>query len=142
MTFTPLHRGGTGTPLLCVHGFMDTWRTWELVLPQLEARHDVLAPTLPGHAGGPPAARPFTWADATDALERAMDGAGVERAHVVGNSLGGFLALQLAARGRADSVVGPYTIGPLGDSTLRSFGAYRVRRGRLVFDRLLTPPGP
>jgi hypothetical protein len=43
---------------------------------------------------------------------------------------------------RADSVVGPYTIGPLGDSTLRSFGAYRVRRGRLVFDRLLTPPGP
>jgi ABC-type branched-subunit amino acid transport system substrate-binding protein len=43
---------------------------------------------------------------------------------------------------RTDSVVGPYTIGPLGDSTLRSFGAYRVRRGRLVFDRLLTPPGP
>jgi branched-chain amino acid transport system substrate-binding protein len=43
---------------------------------------------------------------------------------------------------RTDSVVGPYTIGPLGDSTLRSFGAYRVRRGQLVFDRLLTPPGP
>jgi branched-chain amino acid transport system substrate-binding protein len=43
---------------------------------------------------------------------------------------------------RADSIVGPYTIGPLGDSTLRSFGAYRVRRGHLVFDRLLTPPGP
>jgi branched-chain amino acid transport system substrate-binding protein len=43
---------------------------------------------------------------------------------------------------RADSIVGAYTIGPLGDSTLRSFGAYRVRGGRLVFDRLLTPPGP
>jgi branched-chain amino acid transport system substrate-binding protein len=42
---------------------------------------------------------------------------------------------------RADSAVGPYTIGPKGDSTLRSFGAYRVMRGRLVFDRLLTPPG-
>jgi branched-chain amino acid transport system substrate-binding protein len=42
---------------------------------------------------------------------------------------------------RADSAVGPYTIGRQGDSTLRSFGAYRVRRGRLVFDRLLTPPG-
>lgn len=42
---------------------------------------------------------------------------------------------------RADSAVGPYSIGPQGDSTLRSFGAYRVRRGRLVFDRLLTPPG-
>src|SRR4051812_50112642 len=84
---------------------MDTWRTWELVLPQLEARHDVLAPTLPGHAGGPPAARPFTWAGAAGALERAMDDAGGERAHVVGNSLGGFLALQMGARGRAGSGV-------------------------------------
>jgi pimeloyl-ACP methyl ester carboxylesterase len=103
--FTPLHRGGSGSPLLCVHGFMDTWRTWELVLPQLEASHDVLAPTLPGHAGGPPAERGFTWQDATDMLERVMDEAGFERAHLVGNSLGGFLALQLAARDRADSVV-------------------------------------
>ena len=32
----------------------DTWRTWELVLPALERQHDVLAPTLAGHAGGPP----------------------------------------------------------------------------------------
>ena len=42
---------------------------------------------------------------------------------------------------RTDSAVGPYSIGPQGDTTLRSFGAYRVRHGRLVFDRLLTPPG-
>ena len=36
-----------------------------------------------------------------DAVERAMDDAGFETAHLVGNSLGGFVALQLAARGRA-----------------------------------------
>ena len=52
--FTPSHRGGSGPPLVCLHGFTDTWRTWELVLPALERRYDVLAPTLPGHAGGPP----------------------------------------------------------------------------------------
>ena len=40
-----------------------------------------------------------------DAVERAMDEAGFETAHIVGNSLGGFVALQLAARGRARSVV-------------------------------------
>ena len=40
-----------------------------------------------------------------DAVERAMDDAGFETAHIVGNSLGGFVALQLAARGRAESVV-------------------------------------
>lgn len=39
--------------MVCLHGFMDTWRTWELVLPRLERRHDVLALTLAGHAGGP-----------------------------------------------------------------------------------------
>jgi len=54
VTFTPSFRGGSGSPLVCLHGFTDTWRTWELVLPELERRHDVLAPTLAGHAGGPP----------------------------------------------------------------------------------------
>ena len=40
-----------------------------------------------------------------DAVERAMDEAGFETAHIAGNSLGGYIALQLAARGRARSVV-------------------------------------
>ena len=52
--FTPSHRGGEGEPLVCIHGFTDIWRTWELVLPELEKHHDVFAFTLPGHAGGPP----------------------------------------------------------------------------------------
>jgi pimeloyl-ACP methyl ester carboxylesterase len=88
-----------------VHGFTDTWRTWELVLPLLEPHHDVLAPTLPGHAGGPPLPKPVTGGVLADGVERAMDAAGFETAHIVGNSLGGNVALQLAARGRARSVV-------------------------------------
>ena len=103
--FTSAHRGGTGPPLVCLHGFTDTWRTWELVLPALARRHDVLAPTLPGHAGGPPIPRERTTAAIVDALERMLDHAGFATAHIVGNSLGGYLALQLAARGRAESVV-------------------------------------
>lgn len=104
-SFTPVHRGGSGTPLVCVHGFTDTWRTWDLVLPILERHHDVLAPTLPGHAGGPPLAEGAGIGAVTDAVERVMDEAGFETAHIVGNSLGGFVALHLAARGRARSVV-------------------------------------
>ncbi|HEX3806612.1 MAG TPA: alpha/beta fold hydrolase [Gaiellaceae bacterium] len=102
--FAAAHRGGSGPPLVLVHGFTDTWRTWELVLPQLERRHDVLAPTLPGHAGGPSLVDldPATLADG---VERALDEAGFETAHIVGNSLGGYVALQLAERGRARSVV-------------------------------------
>jgi pimeloyl-ACP methyl ester carboxylesterase len=103
--FTASHRGGSGSPLVCLHGFMDTWRIWELVLPALERRHDVLAVTLPGHAGGPPLGDPITDELIPDAVARAMQLASFETAHIVGNSLGGFVALQLAARGYAASVV-------------------------------------
>jgi pimeloyl-ACP methyl ester carboxylesterase len=75
------------------------------VLPELERHHDVLAPTLLGHAGGPPLDGTVSEALLADAVERAMDEAGFGTAHIVGNSLGGYLALQLAARGRAESVV-------------------------------------
>ena len=103
--FTAAHRGGSGPPLLLLHGFMDTWRTWELVLPALQRRFDVLAVTLPGHAGGPPLRDPVNEAQLLDALESAMDEAGWPLAHVAGNSLGGYLALKLAQRDRARSVV-------------------------------------
>jgi pimeloyl-ACP methyl ester carboxylesterase len=103
--FSPSHRGGSGSPLVCLHGFTDTWRTWELVLPALERHRDVLAPTLGGHAGGPALGADPSDTALADAVERAMDEAGFETAHVVGNSLGGWLSLQLAAGGRAKTVV-------------------------------------
>jgi pimeloyl-ACP methyl ester carboxylesterase len=103
--FTSFHRGGSGTPLVCLHGFMDTWRSWELVLPILERKHDVLAMTLPGHAGGLPLDDSMTTEAFVDAVEDSIDAAGLEIAHLVGNSLGGYVALQLAARGRAASLV-------------------------------------
>ena len=97
--FTPAHRGGSGAPLVLLHGFTGSWRTWELVLPALERHHDVLAPTLVGHAGGPRLEGEVSADVLPDAVERAMDAAGFETAHIVGNSLGGFIALQLASAG-------------------------------------------
>src|SRR6185369_1457079 len=104
--FTPAHRGGSGEPLLLLHGFTDTWRTWEPVLPALERRFEVLAPTLAGHAGG----KPFPEGGASDAflvdaLEAMLDELGWEAPAVAGNSLGGYAALRLAERGRARAVV-------------------------------------
>jgi pimeloyl-ACP methyl ester carboxylesterase len=99
-------RGLSRTPLVLIHGFTDSPRTWDLVRPALEKQHDVLAPALVGHAGGPPLGdREVTRDLLPDALEQAMDDAGIETAHIVGNSLGGYFALHLAARGRARSVV-------------------------------------
>ena len=119
--FTPSYRGGSGPPLVLVHGFTDTWRTWELALPALERDHDVLAPTLAGHAGGPPIEGPVGHSLLADAVERAMDDAGFATAHIAGNSLGGHVALQLAARGRAESVVALAPAGgwAVGDESFR-----------------------
>ena len=84
---------------------MDTSRTWDLVAPRLRDDYSLLTPTLPGHLGGPALDGSVTSEIMADAVERAMDAAGVATAHIAGNSLGGFVALQLAERGRADSVV-------------------------------------
>ena len=125
--FTPFHRGGSGPPLVCLHGFLDTWRTWELVLPALERRHDVLALTLPGHAGGPPLGKDVTTDAVVDEVERALDDAGFATAHLVGNSLGGYVALRLAERGRARSVVGLAPAGgwAAGDESFRALLAHQ-----------------
>jgi pimeloyl-ACP methyl ester carboxylesterase len=106
LSFVPAHRGGEGPPLLLLHGFTDTWRTWEPVMSRLESRFEILAPTLAGHAGGPdfgPAGPSDT--AVVDAVEAALDEAGWEAPAIAGNSLGGWVSLQLAARGRARSVV-------------------------------------
>jgi len=91
--------------MVCLHGFTGSWRVWDLVLGRLERHHDVLAPTLPGHVGGPPIGDRVTGDEIVDVVERMMDEAGFQTAHLVGNSVGGYLALRLAARGRARSVV-------------------------------------
>ncbi|HET8950297.1 MAG TPA: alpha/beta fold hydrolase [Solirubrobacteraceae bacterium] len=101
-----LYRAGTGEPLVLIHGFTATWRCWLPVLGLLVPRFEVIAPTLHGHDGGPvspPGAE--TLAQATDHFESLLDGLGVGTAHLAGNSLGGALALELAKRGRARSVV-------------------------------------
>ena len=101
-----LYRAGAGEPLVLIHGFTATWRCWLPVLGLLVPRFEVIAPTLHGHDGGPaPPQEARTLAQATDHFELLLDELGVETAHLAGNSMGGALALELAKRGRARSVV-------------------------------------
>jgi pimeloyl-ACP methyl ester carboxylesterase len=135
VSFVPAHRGGEGPPLLLLHGFTDTWRTWEVVLPLLERRFEVLAPTLAGHAGAPPIPGGVA-ADAAivDIVEAALDEAGWETPAIVGNSLGGFVGLRLAARGRARSVVALAPAGGWapGDPAIAEIHRYFRVMGQLV----------
>jgi pimeloyl-ACP methyl ester carboxylesterase len=101
-----LYRAGAGEPLVLIHGFTATWRCWLPVLGLLAPRFEVIAPTLHGHDGGPtPPVAARTLAHAADHFELLLDELGVGSAHLAGNSMGGALALELAKRGRARSVV-------------------------------------
>jgi pimeloyl-ACP methyl ester carboxylesterase len=106
-------RSGDGEPLVLVHPFATTWREWKPVLDALSAERDVLAPSLPGHHEAqplPPGVEPTIEALA-DGVERRLDEAGFGAPDLAGCSLGGWVALELARRGRARSVV---AIGPAG----------------------------
>jgi pimeloyl-ACP methyl ester carboxylesterase len=131
-----LYRAGSGEPLVLLHGLTGTWHHWRPVLGELAARYEVIAPTLAGHEGGPPfdVSGPRTFAAGADHLERHLDELGVGRAHFVGNSLGGALALELAKRGRALTVVALAPAGGWsdGDGEAQRLARFFARQLRLT----------
>lgn len=130
----PAYRGGSGPPLVLLHGLTASWRIWRPVIPALERHHEVFAPTLAGHRGGPSAGTlQHGVLGLCDALERTLDDAGITTAHLAGSSLGGWLAIELARRGRAQSVV---AFAPLGGSRTRRDVRRLVRTFRAYDGRL------
>lgn len=90
-------RRGSGPPVVLVHGFSSSMYTWSEVLPLLARQHDVVAVDLPGF-GGSDIPRRFDEQATAELLSRVMDGLGVPRASLAGNSLGGALCAVTAAR--------------------------------------------
>jgi pimeloyl-ACP methyl ester carboxylesterase len=127
------HRGGAGDPLVLIHGLGHTWRGWKPMLPMLEERFEVLAVDLPGFGYSPqlPAGEESSPERLADAVESAMDEAGWDTAHLAGNSLGGWISLDLARRGRAETVT---AISPAG---LASGREARLGAGILRAERWL-----
>lgn len=119
------HRGGSGEPLVLIHGFSGAWQHWRPVMPALEEHHEVLAVGVAGHFGCPPFEGRVGLDTVVDALERDLDAAGFATAHIVGNSLGGLLAFELARRGRARSVIG---LAPAGGWEMGTPAARRLKR--------------
>jgi pimeloyl-ACP methyl ester carboxylesterase len=138
-----LYRAGSGEPVVLLHGFTGVWMHWRPVLAELSSRYEVIAPTLHGHDGGGPYPPdgPMSFAGSTDSLEGHLDELGVATAHFVGNSMGGALALELAKRGRARSVValapaGGWTQGDGEARRLARFFARQLRLTRALRSRL------
>ena len=101
-------RLGTGPPLVLIHGIGSRWQVWEPVLYRLAADRDVVALDLPGFGASPmpPPGTPPGAGSLTQLVSEFLDELGLERPHVAGNSLGGWLSLELAKRGHAASATG------------------------------------
>ena len=88
-------RSGAGAPLVLLHGIGLDRRSWDPVVPALARHFDVIAVDLPGFGDSAPSqADPRALAEAVAALLAEL---GVTTPHVAGNSLGGWVALELAA---------------------------------------------
>ena len=87
---------GTGPDLVLVHGLGSSRRCWDLVVPLLGEEFRVWAIDLPGHGDSPAIpAESVAPRELAAAVRGFLDAQGVEQAHAAGNSLGGFIALEL-----------------------------------------------
>ncbi|WP_026072547.1 alpha/beta fold hydrolase [Nodosilinea nodulosa] len=88
---------GAGFPILCLHGHPGSAKTMSVFTESLSDRYQTLAPDLRGY-GGSRTRSPFNIEDSLLDLVELLDAQGIERCLVLGWSLGGILALELALR--------------------------------------------
>lgn len=99
-------RKGSGETVVLVHGIGHRRQAWTPVFDRLAERYDVIAVDLAGFGESPAYARgvPYTMDNACADLAANFALWGVDRPHVVGNSLGGAISLELGARDLVSSV--------------------------------------
>ena len=140
--------GQDGDVVLLVHGYGGDRNSWLFLQEPLAARHRVYALDLPGHGtsakdvGAGPAGTAGPEGQAgpvgplgvlADAVTGVLDALGAERAHLVGHSMGGAVALAVTARnpGRIASLtlIAPSGFGPeINAGYLRGFADAQTRR--------------
>ena len=106
-------RAGNGEPLLLLHGTGGSRRHWAPLWSILAAQRELVAVDLSGHGDSdpPPGGGDHTPVGYAATIAALLDQLGIGAAHVAGDSVGGWTALELAKLGRARSVV---AIAPAG----------------------------
>jgi pimeloyl-ACP methyl ester carboxylesterase len=133
-------RRGSGETVVLLHGIGGELCVWEPVIGPVSAQREVIAIDLPGF-GSSPALPPHitpTPGALAEAVGEQLTALGIDRPHLVGNSLGGWVALELARRGRAQSVLGLCPAGLWAAPVLTGDMVTRGRTRMLV--RLLGMP--
>lgn len=89
---------GSGRPMILLHGGLGSGEMFGPILPSLTAEHQVILPDLQGHGRTADIDRPLDQALMADDIAALIDHLGLEKPDVVGYSLGGGVAFQLALR--------------------------------------------
>src|SRR5688572_27522003 len=135
-----------GTPILMIHGFGADLTTWMFNQAELSRDRPVYAIDLPGHGGSGKEVGNGSLEALAASVLGFMDGLGIERAHLVGHSLGGAVAVEMAL-GAPDRVIAVTLIAPagLGKEISQDFiegfiGETRARKLRPVLEMLVADP--
>jgi pimeloyl-ACP methyl ester carboxylesterase len=105
--------GGEGTACLLIHGFGSDRLSWSANVAALAAAFQVHVLDLPGHGDSGPDIGDGSISTLAEAVAESMSRHGIEAAHIVGHSLGGAVAMALAARS-PERVKSLALIAPLG----------------------------
>jgi pimeloyl-ACP methyl ester carboxylesterase len=131
--------GGSGPPLVLVHGLGGAASNWLRVAPALAAGRRVLLPELPGHGGSGSLAGTPTLDDFAGAVVAVLEHEDAVPAPWIGHSLGGLVGLRAAVR-RPDAVTGLMLAAAAGISSATRTGELAVTWiGRLQPARFVTP---
>lgn len=87
---------GEGEPVVLLHGLGCSAEDWALQMPALSQCYRVIAPSLKGFGGSEKPRGPVSIMQYADDIVELLDALGIVRAHIVGHSMGGAVALQMA----------------------------------------------
>ena len=104
-----------GRPVILLHGLSDSWFSYSRVLPEMSGRYRLYALDLRGHGDSDRPAGGYTPRELAADVIAFMDAMGIERAALVGHSMGSFVA-QRAAMAAPERVAGLVLIGSAGDA--------------------------
>lgn len=144
--------GGSGSPLLLVHGIAGSCNTFDLVLPELAKHHRVIAPDLLGHGQSDKPRGDYSLGAHAAALRDLMELLEIPSATIVGHSMGGGIAMQFAYQfpERCDRLVlvssgglGPEVTPILRAATLPGSGLFLAAttsdRAKRLYSKALSP---
>ena len=129
---------GAGPPVLLLHGLGSSGRDWDLVAPALSTSYRLLVPDVRGHGRSGKPAGPYSIELFARDIAELCDRRGLSALHVVGLSMGGMIAFQLAVD-RPDLARSLVIINSGPDMVPRTLSMWLALKARVLLLRLFGP---